>query len=122
VEYILLIYNDENAWAALPDSERFSIIREYFELTSDMRDYGVYITGSPLQPTTAGSTVRIRDDEELVTDGALAETREQLGGYFLIEADSDEEARAWAAKVPAARYGYVEVRPVVQVVADAPAG
>ena len=122
MEYMLLIYNDENAWASLPDSERNSIIREYFDLTGEMRDHGVYITGAPLQPTTAGSTVRIRDDEQLVTDGPFAETKEQLGGYFLIEADSDEEARAWAAKIPAARYGSIEVRPVLPVGAEAPTG
>jgi hypothetical protein len=122
MEYMLLIYNDENAWATLPDPERNSIIREYFDLTDEMRDHGVYITGAPLQPTTAGSTVRIRDDEQLVTDGPFAETKEQLGGYFLIEADSDEEARAWAAKIPAARYGSIEVRPLLAIGAEAPAG
>jgi hypothetical protein len=122
MEYMLLIYNDENAWATLPDPERNSIIREYFDLTDEMRDHGVYITGAPLQPTTAGSTVRIRDDEQLVTDGPFAETKEQLGGYFLIEADSDEEARAWAVKIPAARYGSIEVRPLLAIGAEAPAG
>ena len=109
MEYMLLIYNDENAWATLPDPERNAIIREYFDLTDEMRDGGVHITGAPLQPTTAGSTVRIRDGEQLITDGPFAETKEQLGGYFLIEADSDEEARAWAGKIPAARYGSIEV-------------
>ena len=122
MEYMLLIYNDENAWATLPDPERNSIIREYFDLTDEMRDHGVYITGAPLQPTTASSTVRIRDDEQLITDGPFAETKEQLGGYFLIEVDSDEEARAWAGKIPAARYGSIEVRPVLPVGAEAPAG
>ena len=87
-----------------------------------MRDHGVYITGAPLEPTTAGTTVRIRDDEQFVADGPFAETKEQLGGYFLIEADSDEEARAWAAKIPAVRYGSVEVRRVLQVGVAAPAG
>ena len=121
-EYMLLIYSDEKAWSGLPDPERNAIIREYFALTSEMRDHGVYITGAPLQRTTTGSTVRIRDDEQLVTDGPFAETKEQLGGYFLIEADSDEEARAWAGRIPAARYGSIEVRPVLQVGAETPAG
>jgi hypothetical protein len=80
------------------------------------------VTGAPLQPTTTGSTVRIRDDEQLVTDGPFAETKEQLGGFFLIEADSDEEARGWAGRIPAARYGSIEVRPVLPVGAEAPAG
>ena len=122
MEYMLLIYNHENAWASLPDSERNSILLEYVDLTEEMRDHGVYITGAPLEPTTAGTTVRIRDDEQFVADGPFAETKEQLGGYFLIEADSDEEARAWAAKIPAVRYGSVEVRRVLQVGVAAPAG
>jgi hypothetical protein len=69
MELMLLIYNDENAWASPPDPERNAITREYFEFTDEMRDHGVYTTGAPLQPTTAGGTVRIRDDEQLVADG-----------------------------------------------------
>jgi hypothetical protein len=121
VEYMLLIYNDEQAWSRLSDEERRPIIREYYALTTELRDHGRYVSGAPLQPTAAASTVRVRDDEQLVTDGPFAETKEQLGGYFLIEADSDEEARAWAAKIPAARYGSIEVRPVLPVPAEAPA-
>jgi hypothetical protein len=121
MEYLLFIYDDEKAWATLSDQERNAVIREYSALTNEMRDYGVYVMGAPLQPTTTASTVRIRDDEQLVTEGRSAETNEQLGGYFLIEAESEEEARAWAAKVPAARYGSVEVRPVLAVGAEAPA-
>jgi hypothetical protein len=121
MEYLLFIYDDEKAWATLSDQERNAVIREYSALTNEMRDYCVYVMGAPLQPTTTASTVRIRDDEQLVTEGRSAETNEQLGGYFLIEAESEEEARAWAAKVPAARYGSVEVRPVLAVGAEAPA-
>jgi hypothetical protein len=121
MEYLLLIYNDEKAWAALPDEERAAIIGHYFALTDELRDHGAYVMGAPLQPTTTASTVRIRDDEQLVTDGPFAETKEQLGGYYLIEVSSDDEARAWAAKIPAARYGSVEVRPVLAVGAEAPA-
>jgi hypothetical protein len=122
MEYLLLIYSDEEAWAALPDDERNAIIEEYFALTNELQDHGIYIGGAPLRSTMTASTVRIRDAEQLVTDGPFTETKEQLGGYFLIEADSDEEARAWAAKVPAARYGAVEVRPLLPVGAEAPAG
>jgi hypothetical protein len=120
MEYLLLIYNDEKAWAALPDEERAAIIGQYFALSDELRDHGAYVMGAPLQPTTTASTVRIRDDEQLVTDGPFAETKEQLGGYYLIEAGSDGEARAWAAKIPAARYGSVEVRPVLAVGAGMP--
>lgn len=121
MQYMLLIYDDEKEWANLPEQERNGIIREYFALTAEMRDAGVYVAGDPLQPTTDASTVRIRNDEHLVTDGPFAETKEQLGGYFLVEADSIEEARRWAAKIPAARYGSIEVRPVMPVPAEAPA-
>jgi hypothetical protein len=121
MEYMLLIFSNEQEWASMPEGERNALIGEYFALTDEMRDHGVYITGAPLKPTTTASTVRIRDDEQLVTDGPYVETKEQLGGYFIVEVDSDDEARAWAAKIPAARYGVVEVRPVLPVGAEAPA-
>jgi hypothetical protein len=121
MQYMLLIYDDEQEWANLPEQQRNEIIREYFALTAEMRDAGVYVAGDPLQPTADASTVRVRGDEHLVTDGPFAETKEQLGGYFLVEADSIDEARGWAAKIPAARYGSIEVRPVMPVPAVAPA-
>jgi hypothetical protein len=120
MEYLLLIYTDEKAWAERSDGGRRAVTREYDELADELRDHGRYITSAPLLPTTAASTVRVRDDEQLVTDGPFADTREQLVGYFLIEAESDEEARSWAAKIPAARHGSVEVRPVLQVPATTP--
>jgi hypothetical protein len=120
MQYMLLIYTDEQAWAALDERERNAIVGEYFALTDELRTAGAYIAGAPLEPTQRASTVRLRDGEELVTDGPFAETKEQLGGYFLIEADSDDEACGWAAKIPAARYGSIEVRPVLPVGAAAP--
>jgi hypothetical protein len=120
MEYLLLIYSNENEWASMSDPVKSEIIKEYFDLTDEMRDHGVYVTGAPLRPTTIASTVRVRDDEQLVTDGPFAETKEQLGGFFLIEVATDEEAQAWAAKIPAARYGSIEVRPVLPVGAEAP--
>jgi hypothetical protein len=119
MQYMLLIYNDEQAWASLSEGERNSIRQEYFALTDELREHGSYVAGAPLQPTGTASTVRIRDQEQLVTDGPFAETKEQLGGYFLIDAESDDEAREWAAKIPAARYGSIEVRPVLPVGAEA---
>ncbi len=119
MEYMLLIYDDEKAWASLPDDERAAIVADYFALSAELRDRGAYVAGAPLHPTTSASSVRVRDGEEVVTDGPFAETREQLGGYYLIRADSVDEARRWAAKVPAARYGTVEVRPVLA--AESPA-
>jgi hypothetical protein len=122
MEYMLLIYDDEEIWERMPKEKRKGIVREYFALASELRDNGNYIAGSPLRPTATATTVRIRDNKRVVTDGPFAETKEQLGGYFLIEAESDDEAWEWAAKIPAARYGSIEVRPVETVPAEAPAG
>jgi hypothetical protein len=119
MEYMLLIYNDENEWASLPDEERTAIVQEYFALSAELQDQASYVAAGPLRPTTAARTVRIRGGRALVTDGPFTETKEQLGGFYLIEAESDEEARAWAAKIPAARYGSVEVRPLLPVGAPA---
>lgn len=123
MQYMLLIYNDEREWAALSDRERGAIVREYFAVTDELRAAGAYVAGAPLQPTTTASTLRVREGKHVVTDGPFAETREQLGGYFLVECDSDDEARDWAARLPAARYGSIEVRPVQPVaVAESVAG
>jgi hypothetical protein len=119
---MLLIYNDERAWAAMPEAERGAVVREYFALTEELRAAGAYVAGAPLQPTETASTIRLRDGAKLVTDGPFAETKEQLGGYFLVDVESEEEAREWAAEIPAARYGAVEVRPVLPVATEAPTG
>lgn len=122
MQFILLIYTDEKGWEAKSEEERKGIVQEYFALTHELREQGRYVAGAPLKPTTTGATVRIRDADRLVTDGPFAETKEQLGGYFLIEADSIDEALEWAGKIPAARYGSVEVRPVQPVGAEVPVG
>jgi hypothetical protein len=80
------------------------------------------VAAAPLQPTSTASTVRLRDGERIVTDGPYSETKEQLGGFYLVEAESAEEALGWAEKIPAARYGAIEVRPLLPVPAEAPAG
>jgi hypothetical protein len=122
MQYLLLIYNDEQAWERLPEDERASIVQEYYALAGDMRARGSWVGGAPLRPTSTATTVRVRDDELVVSDGPFAETKEQLGGFFLIEAETPDEAQAWAARVPAARYGSVEVRPVVPVRAGVAGG
>jgi hypothetical protein len=121
-QYLLLIYRDEQTWDDMSEEERAGMVREYFALADDMRAKGSYVTGAPLRPVATATTVRVRDGETVVTDGPFAETKEQLGGYFLIEASSFAEACDWAAKIPAARYGSVEVRPVVSVRAEVTAG
>ena len=115
MQYMLLIYNDERLWAGLSDAERGSITQEYFTFTQGLRDSGAYVDGAPLQPTSTATTVRLRDGDQLVTDGPFAETKEQLGGYYLIDVETLDEALEWAARIPSARSGSVEVRPVMPV-------
>ena len=115
MQYLLLIYNDERQWLALPEGERSEIRRRYFALTDELRAQGSYLGGAPLQPTTEARTVTRETGETLVTDGPFAETKEQLGGYFLVDVASPAEAVEIAARIPATEYGRVEVRPVIDV-------
>ena len=121
MQYMLLIYNDEQAWAALSDDDRKAIVGDYMAFTESIRESGHYITGAPLHPTSTATSVRLRDEQALVTDGPFAETKEQLGGYYLVEAADADEAIALASRIPGARYGTIEVRPVLQVGVPQPA-
>ncbi len=114
MKYMLLIYHDEQAWNKLPDAEREQIYLEYRQLIQELQSKGQYLVGDQLQLTETASSVRVRDGKQLVTDGPFAETREQLGGFFMIEATDAEEARSIAARIPSARMGTIEIRPVVQ--------
>jgi len=112
MKYLLLIYADENAWT---DAERQQCYAESTELTHDLNSRGQYLAANPLQPVATATSVRVRNGERLVTDGPFAETREQLGGYFLVEAKELNEAIAIAGRIPGARKGTVEVRPVLEI-------
>jgi hypothetical protein len=112
VKYMLLIYSDEQA---LGQTEREQCYRESSQLAHKINAAGRYLASAPLQPTSTATSVRVRAGQRLVTDGPFAETREQLGGYFLIDAGDLDEAIAIAAQIPMARRGTVEVRPVVQL-------
>jgi hypothetical protein len=112
MKYMLLIYHDERAWEQVSEAERQEIYAEYRQLTQDIMSSGQHLAGSQLQGTSTATSIRVRDDKQLVTDGPFAETKEQLAGYFLIEIRSLEEAVAIAARVPSARVGTVEVRPL----------
>lgn len=112
MKYMLLIYTDENAWT---DDERQRCYAESTELTHDLNSRGQYLGANPLQPVETATSVRVRDGKPIVTDGPFAETREQLGGYFLVEAKDLNEAIAIAGRIPGARKGTVEVRPVVEI-------
>ena len=113
MQYMLLIYDQEKTWEEMPEDERGRLYGEYHSFTQELRDSGAFVAADQLQPVGSATTVRVRDGERLVTDGPFAETKEQLGGYYLIEADSIDEAIAWAEKIPSARLGSVEVRPIV---------
>jgi hypothetical protein len=111
VKYMLLIYLDE-AWGRLPVTERQQMYWEQMKVADELRAQGQYLAGSPLHPVSTATSVRVRDGKRLVTDGPFAETREQLGGYMLIDVDNLDEAIAVAARGPLVRAGTVEVRPV----------
>jgi hypothetical protein len=111
MQFALLIYDDGVVWAGLSEEEQNAILGEYFAYTEELRKSGAHRGGEALQPTTTAKSVRVRDGEQLVTDGPFAETKEALGGYYVLDCDSFDEAVALAAKIPAAGRGAVEVRP-----------
>jgi len=113
---MLLIYLDEQA---LDDAERERCYRESAQLAHQLDAAGQYVAAAPLEPTATATSVRVREGKRVVTDGPFAETKEQLGGYFLIDARDLDEAIAIAARIPMARRGTIEVRPVIHI-ADLP--
>jgi hypothetical protein len=112
MQYLLLIYTNEAEMAALDDEARKRMYGEFLDLTKSMKESGNWVGGNRLDDVATATTVRIRSGKQLVTDGPFAETREQLGGYYLVEAKDLDEARALAARIPSARIGSIEVRPV----------
>jgi hypothetical protein len=111
MQFLLLIYDDEKRWTKLGKPDYGSELNEYRAFGQEFA--GKIRGGNALQPTMAAKTVRVRDGQHLTTDGPFAETKEQLGGYYLIEATDTDEAIAIAAKIPGARYGSIEVRPIL---------
>jgi hypothetical protein len=114
MKYILLIYLEEKGWSALSEKEREDIYGEYRRFTEEIIATGNYISGSELHPVSTATSVRIRDGKVLSTDGPFAETKEQLGGYYLVEAKDLDEATALAARIPSAKTGTIEVRPLAE--------
>jgi len=112
MKYMLLIYGDEQA---LSETERQECYVESTQLAHQIKSNGQYLAANPLHPTSMATSVRVRDGKRLVTDGPFAETREQLGGYFLIDAKNLDEAIGIAAKIPMACKGTIEVRPVIEI-------
>jgi len=122
MKYMLLIYHDEKRWNEIAESDRQQIYGEFRKLREQLLSRGQFLNGSQLQPSTTATSVRVRDDKQLVTDGPFAETHEQLGGYFLIEAKNLDEATAIAARIPSARTGTIEIRALVETQAEVGAG
>jgi hypothetical protein len=112
VKYMLLICRDEQAWDRLTVTERQQVYGETLELSEELASRGQYLGGFPLHPSSSATSVRVREGKRLVTDGPFAETREQLGGFMLIDVKDLDEAIAIAGRVPLARTSTVEVRPV----------
>ena len=112
MKYMLLIYLDEQS---LSEAERQQCYAESTQFAQQIRASGQYLAANPLHPTSMATSVRVRNGKRLVTDGPFAETREQLGGYFLIEANNLDDAIGIAARIPMARKGTVEVRPVIDI-------
>jgi len=113
MKYICLIYDDEKKWVTMPKEEAGAIHGEYMAFTEGIKKGGQYIAGDGLQPTQAATTVRVRQGKISTTDGPFAETKEQLGGYYLINAKDLNEAIQLASRIPSVRTGSVEVRPVM---------
>jgi hypothetical protein len=113
MQYMLLIYDDEGVWRSMPEDERNAVMGEYYGYTEALKSAGKYVAGDALQPTATARSLRVRDGEISTTDGPFAETKEALGGYYLVDVESEDEALEWAAKIPSARFGTIEVRPVV---------
>jgi len=115
MKYMLLVHHDEETFNRRSEAERTGLLRESVELANDLDASGKYLSAAPLHPTSETVCIRVRDGKRLVTDGPFAETREQLGGYFLIDAKDRDEALEVAARIPGARIGVVEVRQVTEV-------
>ena len=112
MNYLLLIYSNEAEENALSETQNKKLMDEYTEFTKSIIQSGAFKAADRLRPVSAASTVRIRNGKTAITDGPFAETREQLGGYYLVEAKNLDEATAIAARIPSARTGSIEVRPV----------
>lgn len=112
MKYMLLVYMDEQA---MTDEERQRCYVESAQLTQDLSAKGQYVAAGPLHSVATATSVRVRDGKRVVTDGPFAETREQLGGYYVVEANDLDEAMAIAERIPPARYGTIEIRPLMEI-------
>ena len=113
MQYLLLINDDESQWGSMSEDERNGVYAEYGRYTQDLQSRGILVGANQLQPGSTATVVHVEDGKTITTDGPFAETKEVLGGYYLIDVETLDEALEWAAKIPSARYGHIEVRPIV---------
>lgn len=115
MRYVMLIYLDETAQAEISPAEQQQTLSDYWAFNDETQAKGLYEAGEPLEPTPTATTVRVRDGRTMTTDGPFAETKEQLGGFYILECKDLDEALEYAAKIPTARNGSIEVRPIMQL-------
>ena len=113
MQYLLLIYGEEGALESVSEAERHAVYEEYDRFAQDLQERQAMVGGDELAPTSSATTVRVRDGETLATDGPFAETKEQLGGFYLVEAKDLDEAIKLGSGIPAVRTGSIEVRPIM---------
>jgi hypothetical protein len=113
MRYAFTIYRDESAMADATPEQMQAMSQAYAEVTQEMQDKGVFVAGDGLHPTQTATTVRVRDGERSVVDGPFAETKEALGGFYVLECSDLDDAIEWAAKIPGSAFGSVEIRPVL---------
>jgi hypothetical protein len=114
MQYLMLIYDDEKGFETATEADSKTMTDAYYDYTEEIQKAGVSVASEALQPTSSATTVRVRNGQRLLTDGPFAETKEQLGGFYLVECDTLDEAIDWAAKIPSSRTGSIEVRPVMK--------
>ncbi|MFZ4663745.1 MAG: YciI family protein [Caldilineaceae bacterium] len=113
MKYMFLIYTPESNETQMTPAEQEAMLAEYFAFTQEAMAQNIFVAGDELKPTTAATTLRLRGNQFATTDGPFAETKEHLGGFYILECQNMEEAVGWAAKIPAAQHGSIEVRPIV---------
>jgi hypothetical protein len=114
MRYLCLIYENEKNWATMPKDQSDKVMAEYGAFTQGIKDSGHYLGGNALQPTPSATTLRVRNGKVSTTDGPFAETKEQLGGYYLIDAKDLNDAIQVASRIPSAKFGSIEVRPIME--------
>jgi hypothetical protein len=115
VQYVFLIHDDPSAWAGMSEEQVNAVMGEYFAYSDAIRKEGIFVDGQALQGRDAAHTVRVRDGERIVADGPFAETKEIVGGYYIVDCATLDQALDAAARVPSARFGAIEVRPIAQM-------